>query len=29
MKTFEDVVVEWHEHVALVEICRPPLNFLM
>jgi len=27
MKTFEDVIVEWHEHVALVEICRPPLNF--
>lgn len=27
MKTFEDVVVEWHDHVALVEICRPPLNF--
>lgn len=27
MKTFEDVVVEWHGHVALVEICRPPLNF--
>ncbi len=27
MKIFEDVVVEWHDHVALVEICRPPLNF--
>jgi enoyl-CoA hydratase/carnithine racemase len=27
MNTFEDVVVEWQGHVALVEICRPPLNF--
>ncbi|MEP1214174.1 MAG: enoyl-CoA hydratase/isomerase family protein [Marinobacter sp.] len=27
MNTFEDVVIEWHGHVALVEICRPPLNF--
>lgn len=27
MKAFEDVVVERHGHVALVEISRPPLNF--
>jgi len=27
MNKFEDVLVEWHGHVALVEICRPPLNF--
>lgn len=27
MKSFDDVEVQWHEHVALVEIRRPPLNF--
>lgn len=27
MKSFDDVGVQWHEHVAVVEIQRPPLNF--
>lgn len=27
MKSFDDVAVEWHNHVAVVEIRRPPLNF--
>lgn len=27
MKSFEDVAVQWHDHVAVVEIRRPPLNF--
>ena len=27
MNSFDDVAVEWHDHVAVVEIRRPPLNF--
>lgn len=27
MKSYDDVAVEWHDHVAVVEIRRPPLNF--
>lgn len=27
MKAFDDVAIEWHDHVAVVEIRRPPLNF--
>lgn len=27
MKSFDDVAIEWHDHVAVVEIRRPPLNF--
>lgn len=27
MKSYDDVAVEWHDYVAVVEIRRPPLNF--
>ncbi|GAA0688467.1 enoyl-CoA hydratase/isomerase family protein [Marinobacterium maritimum] len=27
MKTFDDIAIEWHDRVAVVEINRPPLNF--
>ena len=27
MKSFDDVAIEWHGHVVVVEIRRPPLNF--